>query len=245
MFVICFSCNAKDGCWYEQGLAVKVLMSRMLWTLLNHRQKITPAGRWAGSCYREWTRSSPSFRSFIHTSLLPAPELRFRAQSIKSIWHIVVWSVSGTARRARLLGGIAKHFLSDLLSLSLTCRSSIARASPVACRITSSSWSCALSLFPHFRWTQAWFLQCRWVVPLYLLVPVIKKFVVINTQTLRNYLNKAQKCQTAWVAPRRKVLMAVCLFCVSEALPPKTEALRTYGEKAALLGALPLLLGLC
>lgn len=147
MFVICFSCNAKDGYWYEQGLAVKVLMSRVLWTLLNHRQTITPAGRWADSCYREWTRSSPSFRSFIHTRLLHAPELRDRAQSIKSIWDIVVWSVHDTARRSRLFGGITKHFLSDPLSLSLTCSifycSSV--SSPVACRVTSSLWSCALS----------------------------------------------------------------------------------------------------
>lgn len=147
MFVICFSCNAKDGCRYEQGLAVKVLMSRMLWTLLNHRQKITPAERWAGSCYREWTRTSPSFRSFIHTRLLPSSELRDRAQSMKSIWHIVVWSVPDTARRARVFGGVTKHFLSDPLSLSLTCSifycSSV--SSPVACRITSPSWSCAPS----------------------------------------------------------------------------------------------------
>lgn len=243
MFVICFSCNAKDGCWYEQGLAVKVLMSRMLWTLLNHRQKVTPAGRWTGSCYTKCTRSSPSFGSFSHTWLLPAPELRDRAQSVKSIWCIVVWSVPDTVRRARLFGGVTKQFLSDPLSLSLTCSSSV--SSLVACRITSPSWSCALSLFPHFRWTQSRFLQCYWVVPLCLLVPVVKKFVVINTQTPHNYLNKAQKCQTAWVAPRRKVLMAVCLFCVSDALPPWTEALRAYGEKAALLGALPLLLGLC
>lgn len=243
MFVICFSCNAKDGCWYEQGLAVKVLMSRMLWALLNHRQKITLAGRWAGSCYREWTRSSPSFRGCIHTRLLPTPELRDRAHSIKSTWDMVVWSVHDAARRARLFGGITKHFLFDSLSLSLLqlCLLSCCLERNLLFMVLCSFWP----LFPYFRWTQLWFLQCCWVVPLCLLVPVVKKFVVINTQTLHNYLNKAQKCQTAWVAPRRKVLMAVCLFCVSDALPPWTEALRAYGEKSALLGAFPLLLGLC
>lgn len=138
-------------------------------------------------------------------------------------------------------GWITKRFLSNPLSLPLTCSSFCfsSVSSPVPCRVaSSSSWSCALSCAPfsHFGWTQPQFLQCYWVGPLHLLVPAVKKFMVINTQTLHNHLNKAQRCQTAWVAPRRKVLMAFCLFCVSDALLVWTKALRTYVEKKSSAG---------